>query len=176
MSPWQPLLALSLCVSVTAFAQEPAPAAPPAVTLSLQEALQQGRANNPTYRQSLNNEGPAGWAVKNAYGAFVPSATVSGGFNYTGSGSSNFGGTNVVKTSASVGSATPSTRRALLHPVGPRHSQANRRATREEMNAANVRLPVGCLQYLTARAHARVGVVRRQVQRSQTFWISRGPL
>jgi hypothetical protein len=44
-------------------------------------------------------------AVKSSYWTFLPSASVSGGFNYTGSGSSNFGGTNVVKTSASVGSS-----------------------------------------------------------------------
>lgn len=174
MSRWQPLLALSLCVSVTAFAQEPAPAAPPAATLSLQEALQQGRAHNPTYRQSLNNEGPAGWAVKNAYGAFVPSATVSGGFNYTGSGSSNFGGTNVVKTSASVGSSySIGLDWALDGRIlsAPGEAKANQRATQEEMNAANVQLQFDITtQYLTAlQATAQVGVVRQQVQRNQTF-------
>ncbi|HET9293967.1 MAG TPA: TolC family protein [Gemmatimonadales bacterium] len=174
MSRWQPLLALSLCASVTAFAQEPAPTAPPAVSLTLQEALQQGRAHNPTYRQSLNNEGPAGWAVKNAYGAFVPSATVSGGFNYTGSGSSNFGGTNVVKTSASVGSSYSIGLDWALDTrilSAPGEAKANQRATQEEMNAANVQLQYDITtQYLTAlQATAQVGVVRRQVQRNQTF-------
>jgi outer membrane protein len=174
MSRWQPLLALSLCASITASAQEPAPAAPPTATLTLQEALQQGRANNPTYRQSLNNEGPAGWAVKNAYGTFVPSATVSGGFNYTGSGSSNFGGTNVVKTSASVGSSySIGLDWALDGRIlsAPGEAKANQRATQEEINAANVQLQFDITtQYLTAlQAAAQVSVVQQQVQRNQTF-------
>ena len=44
----------------------------PTVTLSLQEALQQARANSPTYRQSLNDAGPAKWGVRNAYGSRLP--------------------------------------------------------------------------------------------------------
>ena len=54
--------------------RSPVPA--PAVTLSLQEALKQARANSPTYRQTLNDAGPAKWGVRNAYGSLLPSVSV----------------------------------------------------------------------------------------------------
>jgi outer membrane protein TolC len=173
MSPWQPLLALSLCVSVTAFAQEPAPAAPPAVTLSLQEALQQGRATiRRIARASITRAGRLGGQERvrrlRAFGDRL------GRFNYTGSGSTNFGGANVVKTSASVGSSySIGLDWALDGRIlsAPGEAKANQRATQEEMNAANVQLQFDITtQYLTAlQATAQVGVVRQQVQRNQTF-------
>ena len=51
----------------------------PAVTLSLQEALDQARANSPSYRQTLNDAGPAKWGVRNAYGSLLPSVSVGSG-------------------------------------------------------------------------------------------------
>ena len=54
-------------------------AAAPAVTLSLQEALVQARANSPSYRQTLNDAGPAKWGVRNAYGSLLPSVSVGSG-------------------------------------------------------------------------------------------------
>ena len=72
----------------------------PAVTLSLQEALTQARANSPAYRQTLNDAGPAKWGVRNAYGNLLPSVSVGSYVGYTGSGQSNFGGGFVRPTSA----------------------------------------------------------------------------
>ena len=63
----------------------PAPA--PAVTLSLQEALDQARANSPTYRQALNDAGPARWGVRNAYASLLPSVSVGSDLGIPAAGS-----------------------------------------------------------------------------------------
>ena len=63
----------------------------PTVTLSLQEAMDQARANSPAYRQVLNDAAPARWGVRNAYGNFLPSVTAAGDLGYVGSGETNFG-------------------------------------------------------------------------------------
>ncbi|MGH7735553.1 MAG: hypothetical protein ACREOE_18140, partial [Gemmatimonadales bacterium] len=84
----------------------PAVSAPPApaVTLTLADALSMARQNSPIYRQSLNNEGPANWAVRNAYAALLPGASVSGGMGYTGPGQSTFGGSTFNQTSPALSS------------------------------------------------------------------------
>ena len=84
-------------------AQLPAQA-PTTATLSLSEALQQARNNNPQYRQRLNNASTARWSVRNAYGQLLPSASVSGGMDYTGAGRANFGQGFTQQTSAVIGS------------------------------------------------------------------------
>ena len=69
------------------------------VTLSLEEALQQARANSPTYRQTLNDAGPAKWGVRNAYGSLLPSVNVA-----LGSGLHRLGAS---RTSAAASSGRP---------------------------------------------------------------------
>ncbi len=51
-------------------------------SLSLEDAIGLARRNNPTYLQALNAQRRAGNAVKNAYGAFLPSASTSLGAGY----------------------------------------------------------------------------------------------
>lgn len=75
------LLAL-LAGAVTA--QQPA-------TLTLDEALELARGNNPTFLSVRNDEGAASWAVREAYGNFLPRATVSGGMRYEDGGAALFG-------------------------------------------------------------------------------------
>ena len=73
-------------VSKADTALTPRPA--PTVTLVLQEALDQARANSPAYRQTLNDAGPARWGVRNAYGSFAADAPASAGdLGYTARGS-----------------------------------------------------------------------------------------
>ena len=151
MTHWKRLLVLGLLVPTIAAAQEPTTPAPtaslqpaPTAGLSLADAFSTALAKNPDYLQWLNNESPANMAVKSAYASFVPSASVSGGFNYTGSGSSNFGGTNVVKTSASVGSSYSIdldwTLDGRVLDARRDSRKANLRATKEQIQAANVSL------------------------------------
>jgi outer membrane protein len=181
MTHWTRLLACGLLVPTLAYAQQPttpAPTAtlqaPAAASLSLADALSTALAQNPDYAQWLNNERPANMAVKSSYATFIPSATVSGGFNYTGSGSSNFGGTNVVKTSASVGSSYSIDLGWTLDGrvlAAPGESKANLRATQQQIDAANVQLRSAVLvQYLNVlQTNARIDVVTQQVKRNQVF-------
>jgi len=75
------MLALAPAV---AWAQGPA-------TLSLDEALELARNNNPTFLSTRNDEAAASWAVREAYANFLPSASVSGGARYEDSGPALFG-------------------------------------------------------------------------------------
>ncbi len=156
--------------SVTA----PPPKPAPAVTLSLSEALGQARSNSPTYRQTLNDAGPARWGVRNAYGALLPSATVSGDLGYTGSGQANFGGGFVRPTSAfltsgySLGVFWQIDGRVLS---APGQQKALQRATEEDIGGAGIALQAEITtQYLNAlQAAAQVDVARQQVVRNSDF-------
>jgi outer membrane protein TolC len=184
MTHWKRLLVLGLFATTQANAQQPTTPAPTATlqpapaggaaTLSLAEALSTALAQNPDYRQQLNNESPASMAVKSAYATFLPSATVQGGFNYTGSGQSNFGGTNVVKTSSSVGSSYNVNLSWALDGrvlMAPGQSKANLRATQQQIDAANVQLRAAVLsQYLTVlQTNARIAITAQAVARNQVF-------
>lgn len=65
-------------------AQEPA-------TLTLERALELARTNNPSFLAVRNDEGPASWAVREAYANFLPTASVSGGARYEDGGAALFG-------------------------------------------------------------------------------------
>jgi outer membrane protein len=148
--------------------------APPAVTLSLDEALKQARANSPTYRQTLNDAGPAKWAVRNAYGNLLPSANVSSDIGYTGSGESNFGGGFVRGTSANVTSGYNLGLQWQLNGqvlTAPAEQKALQRATDEDISGAGVTLRSEIeTQYLnTLQATAQVAVARQQVLRNADF-------
>ena len=94
MARWYTLSAILLGLPAVVSAQDSTTvtAPVPAATLTLAEALEQAKGNSPLYRQTLNDAGPARWAVRNAYGSFLPTVSVNGGVGYTGSGQSNFGG------------------------------------------------------------------------------------
>jgi outer membrane protein len=181
MTHWTRLLALGLFVPTLALAQQAKPSAPtaaleaaPTVGLSLSDAISTALAKNPDYQQWLNNEGPSSMAVKSAVASFIPSASVSGGFNYTGSGSSNFGGTNVIKTSASVGSSYAIDLNWALDSrvlTAPGQTKANHRATQQQIDAANVQLRSAVLvAYLNVlQTNARIDVVTQQTKRNQVF-------
>jgi outer membrane protein len=81
------LLAFGLLVSAGAVAaQQTVPA-----SLSLDDALAIARDHNPAYRQALNSRGPAAWRSRNAFAnLLIPTATLSGGLSYTGTGSQRF--------------------------------------------------------------------------------------
>jgi outer membrane protein len=186
MTHWKRLLVLGLCFPTLARAQQAAAPAPaptatlqpmprtPAAGLSLADAIASALAKNPDYAQWLNNEAPANMAVKSAYASFLPSANANIGINYTGSGSSNFGGQNVVKTSASRGSSYGlglnwSLDGATL--AQPGQTRANQRATQQQIDAARVQLQASVqTAYLNVlQTDARIQVTAQQVQRNQVF-------
>jgi outer membrane protein len=159
-------------VSMADTALTPRPA--PTVTLSLQEALDQARANSPTYRQTLNDAAPARWGVRNAYGNFLPTVSVAGDAGYVGEGQSNIGGGLTVGTSAfltsgySLGLAWQLDGRILS---GPGQQKALQKATEEDISGAGINLRYEITtQYLnTMQAIAQVDVARQQVVRNADF-------
>jgi outer membrane protein len=147
---------------------------PPSVSLSLSEALQQARNNNPAYRQQLNNAATARWDVRNAYGQLLPSASVSAGMDYTGSGQANFGQGFTRQTSAIMGSNYSAGLNWQIDGgrlMAPAQSKANQRATEADItNQENVLKFNITQQYLSVlQATAQVAVARQQVVRNQNF-------
>ncbi|MGH3381566.1 MAG: TolC family protein [Actinoallomurus sp.] len=177
MNRWFGLLSLLWCAPAVVAAQDTtAVAARPVstVTLSLDDALQQARANSPTYRQVLNDAAPAKWGVRNAYGNLMPQLNVSSDLGYIGSGESNVGGGFIQSTSAfltsgySLGVFWQLDGRALS---GPGQQKALQHATEEDISGAGVSLRAEIeTQYLnTLQATAQVGVARQQVSRNADF-------
>jgi outer membrane protein len=151
-------------------AQRPAPTA----TLSLDEALKQARANSPTYRQTVNDAGPARWGVRSAYASLLPSVSVGSDLGYTGSGQSNFGGGFIRPTSAFVTSGYDLSLQWQLNGrvlTAPGEQKALQRATDEDIGGAGVALRAEIVtQYLTSRqATAQVAVAQQQVKRNLDF-------
>jgi outer membrane protein len=192
MNRWFGLLSFLWCVPVTVAAQDTTAAARPdstaaarpdttvaarpvpSVTLSLEEALTQARRNSPTYRQTLNDAGPAKWGVRNAYGNLLPHFNVASDLGYIGSGQSNVGGGFIQPTSAfltsdySLGIVWQIDGRALS---GPGQQKALKRATEEDISGAGVTLRAEIeTQYLnTLQATAQVAVAKQQVSRNRDF-------
>jgi outer membrane protein len=145
-----------------------------AVTLSLQDAIQQARTNSPAYRQTLNDAGPAKWGVRNAYGSFLPTVSVAGDLGYIGSGQTNLGGGFIQPTSAfltsgySLGLNWQLDGRVLS---GPGQQKALQRATDEDISGAGINLRADITtQYLNVlQATAQVDVARQQVIRNADF-------
>ena len=175
MNRWYIWLACTAGLPVVAAAQDTTTARPPAgAGLSLAEALSTAKANSPTYRQTLNDAGPARWGVRSAYGALLPQADVSLGLGYTGSGNSNFGGTTFSQTSPSynssygIGLQMQISGRVLS---GLGQAKALARATDADMGAAAADLRRSITtQYLqTLQAGAQVDVARQQVSCNEDF-------
>lgn len=79
-------------------AQERTPEAPP--TLSLTEAIELALRYNPTFRADENNVDVAEWDVREAWGALLPGASASTGFQYQAEGDVNFGAVTVGRSPA----------------------------------------------------------------------------
>jgi outer membrane protein len=184
MNRWFGLLAVVCLLPVPAGAQDTTairkadstlPSRPaPTVTLSLQEAIDQARANSPVYRQTLNDAAPARWGVRNAYGSFLPTVAVAGDLGYVGEGESSIGGGFTVGTSAfltsgySLGVNWQLDGRVIS---GPGQAKALQRATEEDISGAGINLRADITtQYLNAlQATAQVDVARQQVARNADF-------
>jgi len=169
---WLLLIAAALPSAVSA--QAPDSARTPVATLSLSDALQQARNHNPQYLQRLNNSATARLQLRNAYGQLLPSASVSGGLDYSGAGSANFGQGFVRPTSAVVGSSYSAGFSWQIDGgriLAPKEQKANSHAVEEELvsEESNLRFSV-TQQYLTSlQATAQVAVARQQVERNQNF-------
>ena len=61
------------------------------IALTLEEAIEIARQNNPGLQAARNDEDVANWNVRSAYGALFPSASVNGGVSWQGAGEQTFG-------------------------------------------------------------------------------------
>lgn len=86
-APALALLAV-LHLPTSALAQNEAPGN---AGLSLEEAVALARRNNPAYLATENDRNVADWDVRQAYGSLVPSASLSGGLSWLGTGEETFG-------------------------------------------------------------------------------------
>ncbi|MGH7559420.1 MAG: TolC family protein [Gemmatimonadales bacterium] len=181
MTRWAPAL-LGLLAAAPLAGQQPTapsptplPARPtPAVSIRLEEALEQARRNSPTYRQTLNDAGPSRWSVRNAYATLLPSVDVSSSLGYTGSGQSTFGGTFFNQSSSSITSGYGVSFNYTLSGstlTGPGQQKAAHRAVEEDITSAGETLRNEItIQYLAAlQAVAQTDVARQQVQRNGDF-------
>ena len=73
------------------FTAAPLTAQEPPATLTLEEAIDLARQNNPTFRATANDAVVSDWRVREAFGRFVPSLNVRGGLDYQASGTPRFG-------------------------------------------------------------------------------------
>lgn len=176
MARWYTLSAILLGLPAVVSAQDSTTvtAPVPAATLTLAEALEQAKGNSPLYRQTLNDAGPARWAVRNAYGSFLPTVSVNGGVGYTGSGQSNFGGGFIRATSPIVNSNYGLNLQWQLDGTvlsGPGQQKANQRATEEDISGAGsvLKFDVTTQYFNSLQASAQVAVNRQAVQRQDDF-------
>jgi outer membrane protein len=143
--------------------------------LSLADAIVIARQNNPAYRQTLNDRGPAAWAVRNAFTSlFLPSVTASAGIGYTGAGQQNFlsssfrQSVSTVSSGYDVGLSWQLSGTTLTQPGLTRAQQA---ATDADVAGAARALESGVTQqYLTVlQARENLALARKQVDRNTQF-------
>jgi outer membrane protein len=148
-----------------------------AATMTLAEAIALARRNNPDYLAQQNDAGVADWAVREAYGALLPGASVSTSFGWQGAGTPRFGiftgddfgigeTTSYYSSSYSLGLNYRLTGASLL---APRQEKANRRATEATIDAAGSALDRAVTtQYLTVlRAQDGVTLARAELERAR---------
>lgn len=140
--------------------------------LSLAEALDLARRHSPTFQQQANDQEPADWQVRAAYGDLLPSATASGRMQYTEAGVQRFGTVDLGTQSTDWYSSAYSLQfnwnlngNTLF---GVSSARAGQRATAAGIAAAEFNLESQVtLQYMTAlRARDAVDVTRDQFERA----------
>jgi outer membrane protein len=143
-------------------------------TLTIEEAIDLARKNNPDFLALKNDIGVADWNVREAYGQLLPGASANTYFQYQGSGPARFG----IFTGADLGvSASPeyyssSYNLGLNYSlsgsslVAPRRAKADRRATEAGVSASQFMLDANVTrQYLSVlRAQDAVALAKQEHQ------------
>ncbi len=166
-------LGVAMCAPQAVRAQDPTlPSVPQ--SLSLRDAIELATQYNPTLRQTANDVAGAAWSVRNAYGSFLPTFGVSGGFSYRGSGTQTFLTTEFAQPSATIGSSyslglnLQLSGRTLMQPG---LAKAQLRATEAAIDGAEINLESTVRQQYLAvlQAQAQVDLAEVQVTRNQEF-------
>jgi outer membrane protein TolC len=89
----RPVTSFALVLALVRWAgwAAPASAQQDTLTLALADALRLAREHNPAYLAARNDESTADWAVREAYGSLLPSASVGGSLSWQGAGEQRFG-------------------------------------------------------------------------------------
>lgn len=166
-------LASGLSAPAPVAAQREAPA-----SLSLDEALELARRNNPSFLATANDETVAEWNVRAAYGALVPSASANGSLGWQGTGDQLLGG-NLTLGDLGVGNQpnyySSSYRLGFNYNVSgstllaPSEAKAQRRGTAAQVDAARVNLEAEVTRlYLDVlRQKEEVELTRAQLERAR---------
>ncbi len=137
------LIALLVGVTPTT-AQDEVPAA-----LSLEQATQIARTNNPGFLQTRNDGALADWDVRQAWGSLLPTASANGGVSWQGSGETQLGG---ILTLDDLGFGNQPSYYGSSYGLGlnysldwstilgPRQMKAQRRSTRAAIGVADASL------------------------------------
>lgn len=155
---------LALLVPCVGFAQQPTAPAPARSTLSLGEALDLARRNNPAHLSAINNRRTADAAVRAAQGQLLPSADASFNAQRQQGGRQIFGGTSlgassdVNQSSYQIGIGYRLNRATFLT---PRLQRASRDAVEADIagSAELLRADV-TQQYLSVLRHRRLPTFR----------------
>ncbi|HUG40665.1 MAG TPA: TolC family protein [Longimicrobiales bacterium] len=148
-----------------------------AVTLTLAEALELARQNNPAFLSTRNDEGVAAWSLREAYGNFLPRASVNAGVDYQEPGAARIG----TFTAEELGfarspsyyfsdySASVSLSLSGQTFFNVAQQRANRHAAAAGVRAAEVMLESAVTQSYIAVLRARdlVEVRRQQLERAE---------
>ena len=144
-------------------------------SLSLREAVEMAARYNPALRQASNDRGEALWGVRNAYAAFLPYVSLTGGLGYTGAGSQNFFGSisfeqpsSTVGSSYNLGLSMTLSGRTLMQPG---LAVAQLRATDATIESSEINLEAAVRQQYLAvlRAQAQADAAEIQVRRNDEF-------
>ena len=146
-------------------------------TLTLEEAIELARKNNPEFQAERNDAAVADWDVREAYGQLLPGASASTSFQYQASGPARFG----IFTGADLGvNSTPqyySSSYSLglnyglsgSSLIAPARAKADRRATEAGIVASGFLLQSAVTsQYLAVlRAQDAVTLTRQELERAK---------
>jgi outer membrane protein len=162
-------LVFALAGTPTAYGQDVA-------TLTLEEAIALARRNNPDYLAQANDITVADWAVRDAYGALLPGASVSTTYGYQAAGQPRFGNltgselgldntTDYYSSSYNLGVSYRLSGSSL---IAPRQARSQRDATAAGIEAAEFNLTAAVTRQYIAVRRAQDGVVlaQRELQRA----------
>ncbi len=138
-------------------------------SLTLDDAIDLAERNNPQFLSTKNDQGPADWGVREAYGQFLPEVTGSGGVGYTAAGAVRYSNLNLGSLgSGQVGSSYNLRLGWTLSGntiFGLASARATANATRAQIDARRFDLASQvALAYVTALQYQdAVNVARRDV-------------
>ncbi|MDT8340161.1 MAG: TolC family protein [Longimicrobiales bacterium] len=156
----------------------PARAQTPARSLSLGDAVELARRNNPTYLAARNDMQVADWDVRSAYGAWAPTADVSGSLQWQGQGEQVVAG---ALTASQFGLTRQPDFYSSFYRAGvnwsmdgrtlftPAQARASRDATRARIGEAAINLETQITRLYTDVLRQQEGVVlsEQQLERSR---------